>query len=75
MVQGQKTALVERIPGERVWYLGQYWPGGKLRSEASWRTFKADGPARLWNSFANLIQKTDFVAGSIRESIQPDPDR
>ncbi|NWG12214.1 MAG: SUMF1/EgtB/PvdO family nonheme iron enzyme, partial [Acidobacteria bacterium] len=52
-----------REDGTSTWR--RYWPGGKLKAESSWKNFKADGMARLWDAAGTLLAERRFVSGRL----------
>jgi len=53
-----------RENGTSTWR--QFRRGGALKSESSWKNFKADGTARLWNASGKLISEKSFQSGNMR---------
>jgi|GEM_PF-278478 len=51
-----------RTDGDCVWT--QYWENGTRKSESTWRSFKADGPARCWDRDGKLISEVIFADGT-----------
>ena len=53
-----------RPGGEYVWT--QYWENGQKKSESTWRDFKADGPARVWDLHGNPVSAAEFTGGVLK---------
>ena len=43
----------------------QYWPNEEKKSQSTWRNFKCNGPATLWDRDGNVISKVNFVNGRL----------
>jgi hypothetical protein len=53
-----------RPDGTSVWT--QYWWNGNKKSESTWKNFRAEGPATLWNPEGGVVRETRFVDGRER---------
>ncbi len=49
------------VAASSVWT--QYWPNGKKKAESTWRNFKCDGTATLWDLSGNVISSKQFAEG------------
>jgi hypothetical protein len=47
--------------GSSVWT--QYWPNGNRKSESTWRDFRAEGTARLWDTTGRQVGEANFRNG------------
>lgn len=54
-----------RDDGASVWT--QYWPNGKKKAESTWRSFKCNGTATLWDESGNVTSEKKFVDGIMSE--------
>jgi hypothetical protein len=52
-----------RPDGASTWT--QFWPSGAKRAESSWKDFKADGEATLWDESGKVIGKRRFDRGRL----------
>jgi formylglycine-generating enzyme required for sulfatase activity len=50
-----------RDDGSSVWT--QYWPNKQRRAESTWRNFKCEGTAGLWDAAGKLVSEKKFVDG------------
>jgi hypothetical protein len=50
--------------GTCVWT--QMFENGRKKSESTWRDFKAEGPARVWDRSGKLTPETNFISGLLR---------
>lgn len=49
-----------------------YWPGGRVRTQSTWRDLRATGPAVLYDPSGREVYRVDFEQGiPVRESGQP----
>ncbi|MHC4337571.1 MAG: hypothetical protein ACYSTG_06430, partial [Planctomycetota bacterium] len=54
-----------RDDGTSVWT--QWWSTGKKKAESTWRNFKCNGTARLWDPAGQLISKKNFADGKFAD--------
>jgi hypothetical protein len=47
--------------GTRVWT--RWWPNGKKKAESTWRDFRCDGSAILWDSKGRKVRHAEFAEG------------
>ena len=47
--------------GTGIWT--QYWPNGNKKAESTWKNFKCEGVATLWDRNGKVISSTEFANG------------
>jgi formylglycine-generating enzyme required for sulfatase activity len=67
-VQGRKLwSWTHGGDGTSIWT--QFWPNGQKKAESSWKNFKLDGFARLWDPSGKLISERRFVSGQVTDGL------
>jgi hypothetical protein len=51
--------------GSAVWT--QFWPNGRKKAESTWRDFKCEGTATLWDEQGNVLSEKHFIGGVMRD--------
>ncbi len=54
-----------RDDGTSVWT--QWWSTGKEKAESTWRNFKCNGTARLWDQAGQLMSEKNFAEGTFAD--------
>jgi antitoxin component YwqK of YwqJK toxin-antitoxin module len=54
-----------RDDGSSVWT--QYWPNKQKKAESTWRNFKCEGTARLWDAAGELMSEKKFADGKFAD--------